>query len=310
MDADRISARQWGLIYLVSLLWGSSFLLFEIGLRGMEPLTLVALRLVTAAACMLLLFPGRAESARAVWRHRGRLSLLGLAGCALPFACYATGQQYVNSSTAGVINAMMPAFTFLVAVLAGQEAFSPLRLAGALAGIAGVAMLLGPDGLGDGGLLLGVILCLTATVFYGAYAVAARRVSREIDPATMATGMVCWGAVLSLPAAVAVEGIPGSAPGAGPLLAGCVLGIFGTAVAYRIFIRLISSIGATNSSITTLIVPINAVVIGVLVLGERLDSWFAAGTVTILASIILIDGNLRRTVAAAALRRAERGGTQ
>lgn len=303
MDADRINARQWGLIYLVSLLWGSSFLLFEIGLRGMEPLTLVSLRLASAAACMLLLFPGRAESARAIWRHRGRLSLLGLAGCALPFACYATGQQYVNSSTAGVINAMMPAFTFLVAVLAGQEPFRALRLAGALVGIAGVAMLLGPEGIGDSSLLLGAFLCLMATVFYGIYAVAARRVAREIDPATMATGMVCWGAVIALPAALAVDGIPEAAPGAGPVLAGCALGVFGTAVAYRIFIRLISAIGATNSSVTTFIVPINAVVLGVLILDESLDAWFAAGAATILAAIALIDGSLRRTAAAALRKR-------
>ena len=296
MEADRINIYQWGRIYLVSLLWGSSFMFFEIGLEGFEPITLVFLRLAFATFFMFLLFPNRIEALREFWNNKAKLAFMGLVSCALPFAFYATGQVYVNSSTAGVINAMMPAFTFLLAVLVGQEHFRAMRLLGLAAGIAGVAMLVGPAGLGKPTEVLGAFLCLMATVCYGVYAVSAKSFAKGISPMHMSAGMIVWAAIFSLPAALVAEGIPSGQIDPVALMAACALGLFGTTIAYRIFIPLISEIGATNASISTLLIPINAIILGMLVLGEKLDAWFFAGAVTIVAAILLIDENLRHTL--------------
>lgn len=309
MQPAQITPRQWGKIYLVSLLYGSSFMFFEIGLEGFRPVTLVFLRVGSAALFMLMLFPRRMEALKSLWHHKYLLMFLGFAGCALPFSFYATGQTYVNSSTAGVINAMMPAFTFLVAVMAGQERPQALRFAGLVVGVLGVALLLGPDGLGQSTLVLGVLLCLMATVCYGVYAVSVKHFARNLSPATMATGMICWSALLTLPASLAIDGpmqLPVNLPALG---AACALGFFGTALGYRVFIPLISEIGATNASISTLLIPVNAIILGIIILGDELSAWFFVGTATILAAIILIDGNLRNTLFAMAARKSQRAQT-
>ena len=284
------------------MLWGSSFMFFELGLEAFGPITLVFLRVGTGAAFMFLIFPNRLESLRAIWRHGARLAYLGLFGCALPFAFFTTGQQYVNSSTAGVVNAMMPAFTFLFAIIVGQERFQALRFAGLAVGVFGVAMLLGPDGVGNTSLVLGTSLCVLATVCYGIYAVSTRPFARHIPPATMATGMVTWAAIITLPVALASEGVPQGNIDLVAIGAACSLGLFGTAIAYRLFIILISEVGATNASITTLLIPINAIILGLVILSEDLDAWFFAGSATIIAAIILIDANLRNQLIVLATR--------
>lgn len=288
-----MNARSWLLLNLVAMLWGSSFMFFELGLAGLPPLTLVAVRTLSAFAFMLLLFGARRVALAGMWRHRRRLAVLGLAGTALPFSCYALGQQHVASSTAGTINALMPLFTLLLAILAGQERFAPARLAGVLLGLAGVAVLLGPDGVGDPAELAGAALCVAATVCYGVYAVLLRRFALPLAAGAVATGMVGWGALAATALALGAEGLPAAWP-AGPVAAGFALGIGGTAIAYRLFVGLIGTLGATNASLATFLIPPYAIAFGALLLGERLDAWFGAGALVILASLLLVDERLRR----------------
>ncbi|MBF2734947.1 MAG: DMT family transporter [Betaproteobacteria bacterium AqS2] len=292
--ASAISARSWLLLNLVAMLWGSSFMFFEIGLAGLPPLTLVAVRCLSAFGFMLLLFGARRAALAGMWRHRRQLVVLGLAGTALPFSCYALGQQHVASSTAGTINALMPLFTLLLAILAGQERFAPARLAGVLLGLAGVAVLLGPDGVSDPAELAGAALCVGATICYGVYAVLLRRYALPLAAGAVATGMVGWGALAATGLALGVEGLPAEWPDTGPVAAGFALGIGGTAVAYRLFVGLIGSLGATNASLATFLIPPYAIAFGALLLGERIDAWFGAGALVILASLLLVDERLRR----------------
>ena len=293
MSAAPTSARDWMALNLVAMLWGSSFMFFELGLAGLPPLTLVALRTLSAFICMLLLFSGRRAALAAMWRYRGRLAALGLSAAALPFSCFAYGQQFVASSTAGTINALMPLFTLLFAVLAGVERFAPVRLAGVLLGLAGVAVLLGPDGISDPAELAGAALCIGATVCYGVYAVLLRRFALPLSASTVATGMIGFSAIAAVPAALVVDGLPARWE-PGPVAAGLALGVLGTALAYRVFVGLIARMGATNASLATFIIPPYAIAFGWLLLGEELDAWFGAGLLIIMASLLLVDERLRR----------------
>ena len=288
-----MNPNQWTRLYLTSLLWGSSFMFFDIGLSGFGPVTLVFVRVFFGAAFLFILFGGRLERLRAMARHWKVLVPLGAAACTLPFTFYAYGLQHVNTSTAGVINAMMPAFTFLVAVAVGQERFGAGRLAGTLVGIAGVGILLGPDGIGDDSKVLGALYCLLATVCYGFYAVGVKRLARDIPPEQLTTGMIAWSAATMLPVALALEGLPEWPVSMAALGASMAVGLLGTCLAYMVFIRLIGEVGATNASVTTLLIPINAVLLGVALLGERLDGWFFLGSAVIILSIFLIDSGTR-----------------
>ncbi len=294
-DARRgLAPRDWVWVYLLSLMWGSSFLFNELALEGFAPMTIVTLRVGIAAAVMLVLFGDRAGRLGDLWRHRYRMAGFGMFGCALPFACYSFGQQYVDSSLAAVINSLMPLFTYLCAVVAGQERLGAMRLVGICLGLAGIVALLGPNAGDDPARVFGGLLCLLAAASYAVNTVLIKRHASDIHHASLAVGMVCWATILSVPAMLALEGVPDASPGATALLGVCGLGLVGTALAFRIFTKLIEEQGATNASIAVLIVPFNAVALGILVLGETVDAWFVAGAALILTSLVLMDRNLRQ----------------
>ena len=290
--SDHISLKHWGLIYLISLLWGSSFIFFEIGLTGIEPFTLVFIRIASGCIFLFIIFKDRLWALQSIWKYKFQLIFIGLMSCSFPFSFYAFGQTYVNSSTAGTINAMMPMFTMSFAVIIGQEKFEFIRFFALILGLFGVAVLLGPDGIGESSTVLGAILCLGATVCYGFYSVSIRFFKLEVPPHVLTCGFIFWGMIFASIPMLIFEGIPSEIT-LKPLLAGVAMGLFNTALSYKIFMGLIYQIGATNASIATFIIPINAVLLGVIVLDESIDLWFVAGLILILTAILFVDRKLR-----------------
>ena len=265
---------------------------FELGLEGFAPLTVVMMRLGTATVFLFILFANRLDMVRIVWRYKYTFAMLGLLGCAFPFACFAYGQLFVNSSTAGVINSLMPLFTYLFAACIGQERFKAIRLVGFGLGCAGVAVLLVPNDEGQTSIVLGGLLCMVATISYGICAVLIKRYTSYITPAQLATGMITWSAILTLPFMLAIEGIPQGPFLPSAVVGGCAMGLLGTALAYKIYAKLIDKLGATNAAISVFIVPVNAIFLGVLILGENVNLWFFLGTAMIMIAIVCIDSNI------------------
>jgi len=225
------------------------------------------------------------------------MSILPAGGCRnrniIPFSLIVWGQTHIDSSLASILNATTPLFSvFLAHFLTRDERLTANRLAGILIGWVGVAVLIGVDSLrGCGAHLIGQIAILGAALSYAFAAIYARRF-RGMSPTVVSAGMLCGSTVMMLPLAFLIEQPFSLTPGATTLAALLSLAVISTAFAYIIYFRLLASAGATNSLLVTFLIPVSAILLGVLVLGER-PGWNAfGGMALIFVGLIAIDGRL------------------
>lgn len=289
-----MTARVWGLLVALSVIWGASFFLAAIALRGFPPFTIVIGRVAIAAVALAL-----ACRAMGLALPRGRAAWsacagMGLLNNALPFSLIIAGQQFIPSGLAAVVNAATPVFAVLCAHwLAADERLTANRLAGALTGIGGVAILAGPAAFAAGHApeLLGIALCLGACLSYGLSGVWSRRIRRAgLAPLPAATGQCACSSLMMLPLVLAFDrpwALP--APPAEAVAALVAFGLVATALAYALFYAILARAGATNTMLVTLLVPVTALLLGTQLLGETLAPRHFAGMAVIALGLLLID---------------------
>lgn len=288
-----IDSRDWLLLALLSILWGGSFFFNGVVLKELPPFTLVLLR-VALAALMLLpllwLYRIRFPSGLAGWKP---FIAIGLFNNVLPFSLIVVGQTYIPSGLASILNATTPLFTVAVMTAAGEEKLQARRIAGVIVGLIGVIILHG-DGLGlERGQGLGILLCLAAALSYGVSALVARRLPSDVPPLGAATFQMLASAAMMVVVAGVVERpwrLP--MPGATTWFAVIGLAALSTALAYIVFFQILRRSGATNVMLVTLLIPVTAILLGVLVLGETISSREIAGALVIGSALLLIDGRV------------------
>lgn len=291
-----MTAAEWGLLIVLSVLWGGSFFFTGVALRELPPFTVVVLRVGGAAAILFLVL--------AVTGHRmpGSLRIwvafigMGLLNNMLPFCLIVWGQTRIASGLAAILNATTPLWTVLVAhFLTADEKMSGNKLAGVLAGLTGVAVMIGPSLLSEiGGEAWAQLAVVGAALSYAFAGIYGRRFKRMgVAPMVTATGQVTVSAVLLLPVVLLVDR-PWTLPLPGAATIGAVIGTaaLSTALAYVIYFRLLSSAGATNLALVTFLIPVSAILLGALALHERLDPRHVAGMALIGAGLAAIDGRL------------------
>lgn len=293
---QRMGAAEWAMLVVLSVLWGGSFFFNGVAVRELPPFTIVAARVGIAALALwgvLAVLRVRAPRAPGLW---AAFLGMGLLNNAVPFALFAWGQQHIASGLAAILNATTPLFTVAVAhLLTPDERLTPGKAAGVLAGIVGVAVMLGADplaGLGTG--LLAQLACLAAALSYALAGVFGRRFKRlGAPPLAAAAGQVTASALVLLPLAVLVDR-PWALPVPGPAAWGALVGIglLSTALAYVLYFRILAAAGATNLLLVTFLIPVSAILLGALVLGERLEPKHFLGMALIGAGLALIDGRL------------------
>ena len=291
-----MGAAEWGILGLLSILWGGSFFFLEIALREVPPFTLVLARLGLSALLMLAFM---AVARRAMPRRPGlwrALFLLALLNTALPFSLFAYAQTEISSGLASILNATTPLWGVIVAHLfTVDEKATPVKLVGVAAGIAGVAVMIGGGAVsGVGASLPAQLACLGATFCYALAGVYGRRFRAwGVGPLDVATGQLVAGAILILPIALLVDA-PWqlSLPGTATLLAIAGLALLSTTVAYFLYFSLIARAGATNALLVTLLIPVTAILLGTLLLGEMLLPRHWAGMALIVVGLAAIDGRL------------------
>ena len=149
---DRIDARDWSLLGVLSVLWGGSFFFNGVVLRELPPLTLVLLRVVLASIILLpLLWVYRIRFPKGISGWTPFIAI-GLFNNVLPFSLIVVGQTYIPSGLASILNATTPLFTVVVMAAAGEEKLHARRIAGVIVGLIGVVILHGGgfDGKGLG----------------------------------------------------------------------------------------------------------------------------------------------------------------
>jgi len=289
-----MTARQWVLLGGLAILWGASFFFSKVALAELPPFTLVLGRFGLAALALLVaarLSGHRMPRSPKLWAG---FLVLGALNSFIPFALIAWGQVQLTSGLASILNATTPLFTALVAHVWGDERLTGNRVAGVLVGFAGVCVLIGPGALGSLGVhTLAELAILGAAVSYGFAGTYGRRF-RALPPVVAVAGMMTTASVLALPIALVMDRpwtLSVGAPSWGALLG---LSLLSTALGFVIYFRLLATAGATNVMLVTLLMPVIALLLGGLLLGERVTGGALAGMALIVCGLLAIDGRLRR----------------
>ncbi len=167
----------------------------------------------------------------------------------------------------------------------------------AAVGFAGAVAMVGPDALGGLGTgLAAQLACLAAALSYAFASIFGRRFKRMgVTPLATAAGQVCASTLLLLLVMLLVDR-PWTLAMPGAVTWGAVLGVglLSTALAYVLYFRILAAAGATNLLLVTFLIPVSAILLGVLVLGETLLPRHLAGMALIGAGLAFIDGRLPR----------------
>jgi len=303
-----IAASDWALLGLLSVIWGGSFLFVGVAVRELPPLIIVALRVLLAALALQLvlrIMGLRLPRERRVW---AAFISMGLLNNVIPFTLIVWGQSHIASGLASILNATTPLFTVIVAhYFTRDERLTGSRLGGVTIGFIGVAVMIGSAALTSLNTnVLAQLAVLGAALSYGFAGVFGRRFKTwGIPPLVAATGQVTASSCILLPVSLIVDRPWTLAmPSTGAVLSLLALALVSTAFAYLIFFRLLARAGATNAGLVTFLIPVSAILFGVLILGESLELRHLAGMALIAAGLMLIDG---RPMAAIARALSDRG---
>ncbi|MGI9248378.1 MAG: DMT family transporter [Woeseiaceae bacterium] len=293
---SRMGLVEWSMLVLLSMLWGGSYFLVEIALLEWSPLLIVAVRVVIASFVIwgIVLATGLpVPRSRAAWIA---FFWMGLLNNIFPFLLIVWGQKEIESGLAAILTAAAPIFTVIVAgVWLKDEPVTRPKLLGAVLGLIGVIILIGPSALaGLDANLLAQLAVLGAALSYAIAGVYARRFPRmNIDPIVAAAGQLLMSSLIIILFASMFEApnqlIESSAT---VWMAVGLMAVFSTALAYILYFRLLASAGATNAILVTLLIPVTAILLGALILDERLQWPHFLGMAVIGLGLSVIDGRL------------------
>lgn len=274
----------------LALLWGSSFLFIKVSLDGLGPFQIVLARMCAGAIVLGAFLAIRREQLPrqpAVWAH---IAVAALIANIVPYFLFAWGEQRVDSAVAGALNATTPLFTVALALFTRTEAMiTTTRAAGLALGFVAAVLVVAPWG-NVSGSALGALACLAAAASYAIAYVYMHRylIGRALSPLTLATAQITAGALILAAAAplLARQATHLTTTVVASVLA---LGVLGTGLAYILLYRLIQDEGATTASTVIYLVPIVAVILGAIVLGEPITWNLFAGTAVVLTAVALSD---------------------
>jgi drug/metabolite transporter (DMT)-like permease len=287
---------EWLELLLLSILWGGSFFFAGIQVKALPPFTIVFLRVGLAAIILNVLLKAlgkKLPDSLSAWRA---FFAMGLLNNAVPFCLVVWGQSHIASGLAAILNATTPISTVVVAnFLTTDEKMTGNRLLGVMIGFLGVVVLIGPDSLeGLGGNVLAQLAVLLAGVSYAFAGVYGRRFRpMGIDPILTATGQVTASAILLFPFAAFVDAPWMLAMPPWPVWAAAAgSAAFSTALGYVLYFRILATAGATNILLVAFLIPVSAILMGSLGLGEHLEATQFAGLAFIGAGLVAIDGRV------------------
>ena len=301
--------REWAMLVSLAAIWGGSFFFFKIMLAALPPFTVVFGRVGLAAVIMNLWLWLRRDYMPASTRTWGAFLVMGLLNNVIPFTLIVIGETRVSVGLASILNATTPMFTVLVAHwLTASEKLTLGKLSGVVIGLAGVAVLIGPNVLSSIGNedFAGEIACLSAALSYAFAGIYGRRF-KGLNPIKVATGQITGSSLVLLPLVAFIDR-PWALPMPGSDIWCAMIGIavLCTVLGYVLYFRILAVAGATNVLLVTFLVPVSALLLGWLVLGESITPRALGGMAVIGLGLACIDGRIAR-IALAKIRRPSRG---
>lgn len=286
--------QDWALLVLLSLIWGGSFLFARVAVQEIPPMTLVLARVALASLALNVFIwsTHRTTKEPLPW---GSFAIMGVLNNIIPFGLIFYGQQEIGAGLAAIINAMTPIWTVIIAHFAtGDERFSSRKIIAVLLGFSGVIVLIGAEALG--GLSTSVVAQLAvlgATVSYGCAGVFGKRFAKTA-PLQTARGQLTMSTLMMIPIAFFAD-LPWTLPmpSLTAIWSVVALALLCTALAYLMFFRILARAGAVNISLVTLLVPVSAILLGIVFLDEILATRHIVGMALIMISLVIMDGRLQ-----------------
>src|SRR5499427_4753963 len=289
-----MGATDWLLLLALGALWGGSYFFGKVALAQLAPFSVAAGRLGLAAVVLHMVVRIASPGLPRAWRAWRAFWVMGLLNNVVPMSLILWGQTRIGSGLAAILNASTPLFTVLLAhCFTRDERLTSAKIAGVLFGLGGVAVMIGPEALGGArGHLLAQFAMLGAAVSYACAGIFGRRFAGT-PPLVTATGQVTASGLTLLALSFVVDqpwrlAVPGFRTWA----AVAALAVLCTALAYVIYFRILATSGASNLLLVTLLMPVNAVLLGIVFLGEHVEPKHLAGMALIAAGLAGIDGRL------------------
>lgn len=274
----------WLLLLCLILLWGTSFLFTALTVATIDPLSIVFYRVLIGAVVLTVYLFARGKRLPRSLKSWLFFLLFGFVGYLLPFFLITWGQQTIDSGLAGMIMAIMPLITMLLAhyFIQGED-LNAFKIIGFLLGITGVIILLGPVFRGSMLEMLSGIAVFIAACSYAVNTILVRRLPR-FDPAVAGAGLLIAASLaLLVPWWLLAKPINDGGSTAS-LIALIWLGIGPTGIATIILLVVIDRAGPTFLSTINYLIPVVAFFAGVVFLDEPL-SW-----ISLLALAIILSG--------------------
>ena len=267
----------------------------EIALLQLLPFQIVTARVCLAALLLWLYIWFTRNPVRLDKSQVKSLMIMAAINNVIPFLLIAWGQTHINSGLTSILNTTVPLFAVVLAhFLTLDEKITGNKIAGVVIGFLGVVVLVGPNALlGEQNKLLGQLAVLAASVSYALSSIFGKRLKNISPVLTSASSLtaasiymliMCWWFNVPLHTSVTSQTI----------MAVIMLAVFSTACAYLLYFRILAQAGATNITLVAFLIPISAIILGVVFLDESLSINAMAGMILIFGGLIVIDGRLRR----------------
>ncbi|MCI0397968.1 MAG: EamA family transporter [Chloroflexi bacterium] len=288
----------WSAFLLLALTWGTSFLFIKVALRTLQPITLVALRLLVGWLGLMVIARWQGLTLpreRRLWKH---LALMGLLNTAVPFVLITwaeSGPKGVDSAVASVLNSTVPLFSLVIAGwILRAEPTTAGRVVGLLVGFAGVLLLFSRNLTGEWGGLAPQLAVVAAALCYALSSSYARRYLVGVKPVVVSAGQLLVATGVAWLAAFLGEDFAQQSltvASAGAIL---WLGLLGSCLAYILYFYILQQWGATRTTLVTYILPVVGVSAGALFLGEQVDWRLVVGGLLILSGVGAVNWRPRR----------------
>jgi len=286
----------WILLFVLSAIWGGSFLSNRVVLEEVPVFTVVAFRVVLGAILLWIWVFSRGLPLPKGGKRWALIALSSVLNNVVPFTLIVWGQQHIPSGLAGILNSMTAIFTVLLAALVfADERLTIRKLGGVALGFVGVVLAIGVSSLKQlDPFSLGQIAVVGATMSYAVAGAVGRFAMAGLRAEVGAASTLTVSSLIMIPLALSFEGIPSLDLVATTWAGLLYLGVMASAVAYLLFYRVLIMAGAGNLSLVTLLIAPIAIVLGAVVYGEALAPNAYLGFAVIALGLLVIDGRLFR----------------
>ncbi len=271
-------------------IWGSTWLFIKLGLADLPPLTFAGIRFVIACAIIFLLIRVRGISLPNDRRDWLLLVVTGLLSFTLNYGLIFWAEQHISSGLAALLQATTPAFGLVIAHLhLPAERMTWAKIMGVVLGVCGVGVVFSNQlSIAGGRALAGCVGVVLSSVFVAYSNVLIKAHGRKLEPAILAAGQMFFGLIPLLLIGIPLEGNPLHyrwTPMA--VVSLFYLAIVGSVIAFLLYYWLVHHMDVTKTMMISLVTPVVAVLLGLVVLREKLDWRTIAGGVMIMSGIAL-----------------------